>query len=122
MGLGNFKVGMPAMLAAWSLVVCCGLAASVPQAAAQSFGSMSAMDLQAARDSYFQSADHDGDFALSSEEQLSAIGASHAELFECSDSDGDGICSYAEFLDSGQQVFDELDVNGDGHLSPDELH
>lgn len=122
MGLGNFKVGMPAMLAAWSLVVCCGLAASVPQAAAQSFGSMSAMDLEAARDSYFQSADHDGDFALSSEEQLSAIGASNAELFECSDNDGDGVCSYSEFLDSGQQVFDDLDVNGDGHLSPDELH
>ena len=122
MGLGNFKVGTPAMLAAWTLIVCCGLAASVPQAAAQSFGSMSAMDLEAARDSYFQSADHDGDFALSSEEQLSAIGASNAELFECSDSNGDGICSYVEFLDSGQQVFDELDVNGDGHLSPDELH
>jgi hypothetical protein len=122
MGLGNFKVGMPAMLAAWSLVVCCGLAASAPQAAAQSFGGMSAMDLEAARDSYFQSADHDGDFALSSEEQLSAIGASNAELFECSDSDGDGTCSYSEFLDSGQKVFDELDVNGDGHLSSDELH
>lgn len=117
MRLGNFKVGMPAALAAWGLLLCCSL-----PAAAQSFGTMSAMDLEAARDSYFQSADLDGDFALSSEEQLSAIGASNAELFECTDSDGDGICSYSEFLDSGQRLFDELDVNGDGHLSPDELH
>jgi hypothetical protein len=122
MRLGNFKVGVPAMLAAWSLVVCCGLAASVPQAAAQSFGGVSVTDLEAERDSFFKSADMDGDYALSSEEQLSAIGTRNAELFECSDSDGDGVCSYAEFLDSGQQVFDELDVNGDGHLSPDELH
>ena len=122
MRLGNFKVGMPAMLAACALIVCCGLAASVPQAAAQSFGGVSVTDLEAERDSFFKSADMDGDYALSSEEQLSAIGTRNAELFECSDSDGDGVCSYAEFLDSGQQVFDELDVNGDGHLSPDELH
>jgi Ca2+-binding EF-hand superfamily protein len=79
------------------------------------------VDLEAERDSFFQSADHDGDFALSSEEQMAAMGARHSGLFECWDSDGDGLCSYSEFLDSGQKVFDELDVNGDGRLSADEV-
>lgn len=102
------------------LALGCALLAGVP-AVAQSFGGMSMPDLEAARDSYFQSADHDGDFALSGEEQLSALGASNSNLFECWDEDGDGLCSYSEFLDSGQKVFSELDLNGDGRLTPDEV-
>ncbi|MEZ5832152.1 MAG: hypothetical protein R3D05_13325 [Dongiaceae bacterium] len=104
-----------------TLIIGCVFLASVPQTAAQSFGSMSMLDLESARDSFFQSADHDGDFALSSEEQLSAMGASHSNLFECWDEDGDGVCSYTEFLDAGEKIFNELDVNGDGRLSPDEV-
>lgn len=91
------------------------------QAGAQSFGGMSMLDLESERDAYFQSADHDGDFALSTEEQLSAVANRHADLYECWDSDGDGLCSYSEFLDSGDKVFSQLDVNGDGRLTPDEL-
>jgi hypothetical protein len=49
------------------------------------------------------------------------MGSSHSNLFECWDEDGDGLCSYSEFLDAGQRIFDELDVNGDGRLSPDEV-
>jgi hypothetical protein len=79
------------------------------------------VDFEAARDSYFQQADHDGDFALSSEEQLDAMGASNSDLFECDDSDGDGVCSYSEFLDSGQGLFDHLDTNHDGQLSTSEV-
>ena len=60
-------------------------------------------------------------YALSSEEQLGALGSSHSDLFECTDTDGDGQCSYTEFLDSGMAVFDQLDVNRDGRLTPDEL-
>lgn len=119
MGFTNMMIRTPGLLAAMVLVVC-ALATAAP-AQAQSFGGMSPPDLESARDSYFQQADHDGDFALSSEEQLSALGASNADLFECWDDDGDGLCSYTEFLDSGQKVFSELDVNGDGRLSPEEI-
>ncbi|HEV8388588.1 MAG TPA: hypothetical protein VGQ35_02035 [Dongiaceae bacterium] len=108
-------------MAALVLAFGCGLLAAASQVSAQSFGAMSMVDLEAARDSYFQSADHDGDFALSSEEQLSAMGTSNSGLFECWDEDSDGQCTYAEFLDSGEKVFGELDVNGDGRLTPDEV-
>ncbi|MGH6894203.1 MAG: hypothetical protein ACREEP_18305 [Dongiaceae bacterium] len=121
MGRGNIGAKASRLLAAIGLSLGIGAAAGLPQAVAQTFGGMGMIDLEAARDSYFNSADRDGDFALSSEEQLSAIGTSNSQLFECWDSDGDGLCSYAEFLDSGLQVFDELDANGDGHLTGDEL-
>lgn len=121
MGRKNFNARSLRLTATLGLAFGCCLLASAPQAVAQSFGGMGMIDLEAARDSFFNSADRDGDFALSSEEQLSAIGASNSQLFECWDGDGDGLCSYSEFLDSGQQVFDELDGNGDGHLTADEL-
>jgi len=117
MGLKQLRGAMPAFVVALIL----NLLANVPQAAAQSFGGMSMMDLEAARDSFFQSADDDGDFALSNEEQLSAIGNANSGLFECWDQDGDGLCSYTEFLDSGTKVFSERDADGDGRLSPEEV-
>ena len=114
-------IGTPRILAALGVAACCGFLASAPQVMAQSFGGMSMLDLEVARDSYFKSADLDGDFALSSEEQMNALSASNAEMYECFDSDGDGVCSYTEFLDSGQRVFDALDLNGDGQLSASEI-
>ena len=107
--------------AAWAAAACCAVLATAPQAVAQSFAGMNAMDFEAARDSFFQSADLDGDFALSPGEQLDALGASNSDLFECEDTDGDGLCSYTEFLDSGQALFDHLDVNHDGRLSGTEV-
>ncbi|HET6158863.1 MAG TPA: hypothetical protein VFE34_10995 [Dongiaceae bacterium] len=119
MGRKIITIRTPGTLAALALSF--GLLAIAPQALAQSFGGMGMMDFEAARDSFFKSADMDGDFALSGEEQLSAMGTSSSELFECSDNDGDGLCTYTEFLDSGQTVFNELDRNGDGRLTPDEV-
>jgi hypothetical protein len=94
--------------------------ASAPAAIAQAAG-MGMSDFESARDSFFSSADRNGDFALSSGELMSAMGSSDAEIFDCVDSDGDGLCGYSEYLDFGQDLFLELDSDGDGWLSPIEL-
>ena len=91
-----------------------------PSAGAQSSG-MSRSDFEAARDSFFSSADRNGDFALSGTELMSAMGATDAPIFDCDDADGDGLCSYSEYLDSGEKLFDELDQDSDGTLSSQEL-
>jgi len=107
--------------AALAGAACCAVLGIAPYAIAQSFGGMSMVDFEAARDSFFQQADHDGDFALSSEEQLDALGASNSALFDCADSDGDGLCTYSEFMDSAQALFERLDSNHDGQLSAAEV-
>jgi hypothetical protein len=114
MGLSKIRIGAPALVAALLL-------GGALQAAAQSFGGMSMLDVEAERDSFFQSADADGDFALSTDEQMSAFSQRHAKLLECWDDDGDGLCSYSEFLQSGQKLFDQLDANEDGVLDPEEV-
>ena len=105
-------------LAALALVLTMGVAGSYAVAQA---GGMGLLDLEQARDSFFSSADADGDFALSSEEQMSAMGVSNSQLFECWDGDGDGLCSYTEYMDSAQRVFEELDSDGDGQLTAGEV-
>ena len=115
MGLSKIRIGLPALLVAALLL------GGALHAAAQNFGSMSMLDVEAERDNFFQSADADGDFALSTDEQLSAIDQRHAKLLECWDGDGDGLCSYSEFLESGQKLFSDLDVNGDGMLDAEEV-
>jgi Ca2+-binding EF-hand superfamily protein len=114
MGLSKIRIGAPALVAVAVLL-------GAFQAVAQSFGGMNMLDVEAERDSFFQSADADGDFALSTDEQLSAIDQRHAKLLECWDGDADGLCSYSEFLESGQKLFSELDVNGDGVLDAEEV-
>jgi hypothetical protein len=115
MGLSKIRIGAPA------LVVAAFLLGGAFQAAAQSFGGMSMLDVEAERDSFFQSADADGDFALSTDEQMSALSQRHSKLLECWDGDADGLCSYSEFLESGQKLFAELDVNSDGMLDAEEV-
>jgi EF hand len=113
MGLSKIRIGAPAFLAL--------LLAGALSAAAQSFGGMSMLDVEEERDSFFQAADADGDLALSPDEQLSAFSQQNAILLECWDDDGDGVCSYLEFIESGQKLFHELDVNGDGVLDSNEV-
>jgi hypothetical protein len=103
-----------------ALVLGCALLAGAP-AAAQSFAGMSMLDLETQRDDFFHAADGNGDFALSTEEQLNALTNPDAGLFECWDSDGDGLCTYSEFVESGQRLFQDLDRDGDGRLSSWEL-
>jgi len=113
MGLRKIRIGAPALAVL--------LLYGAIQAAAQSFGGMSMLEVEAERENFFQSADVDGDFALSSDEQSSALTHANAKLLECWDSDSDGLCSYSEFLESGEKLFNQLDGNGDGVLDPSEV-
>ena len=115
MGLSRIRIAAPVLVAATLLV------GGALAAAAQTFGGMSMLDVESERDAFFQSADADGDFALSTEEQVSALSQRHARLLECWDNDGDGLCSYTEFLESGEKLFSDLDLNGDGVLDPEEI-
>jgi hypothetical protein len=122
--MGGIKNGKLAIMA--GLVLGCG-ALSCAEAAAESFG-IGMVDFEAMRDAVFNGADANGDFTLSGEEQLYVISsaprlawATDPILFSCDDSDSDGLCSYTEFLDSGFKVFNDLDVDGDGRLSPEEV-
>jgi hypothetical protein len=111
--MSKIRIGAPALVAL--------LAGGALAAAAQTFSGMSMLDMEAERDSFFQSADADGDFALSPDEQSTALDQRHARLLECWDGDGDGLCTYTEFLESGEKLFSDLDVNGDGVLEADEI-
>ena len=113
MGFSKIRIGAPALVVL--------LVAGALQAAAQSFSGMSMLEVEAERDSFFQSADADGDLALSTAEQSSAFSYTNAQLLECWDADADGLCSYSEFLESGEKLFNRLDVNGDGVLDSNEF-
>ncbi len=114
----GYRAGLGAI--ALTVLAAAAVMTAPPSAIAQSAG-MSRSDFEAARDSFFSSADRNGDFALSGAELMSAMGATDAPIFDCDDADGDGLCSYSEYLDSGEKLFEELDQDSDGVLSSQEL-
>lgn len=82
---------------------------------------MSAMDFDAARNSFFYQNDRDGDFALSFSEMSEAMAHGGSRLFDGYDLDGDGLISYDEYIQSGSELFLSLDADGDGILSSLEM-
>ncbi len=116
--LDGYRAGIGA--AALLVLTAVAIAFAPPTASAQA-GGMSRSDFEAARDSFFSDADRNGDFALSGAELMNAMGATDAPIFDCDDADGDGLCSYSEYLDSGDKLFERLDQDSDGVLSSQEL-
>lgn len=45
----------------------------------------------------------------------------HEQLMPLLDSDGDGMCSRAEFMQAHDRIFRAADANGDGQLSEAEM-
>jgi hypothetical protein len=82
---------------------------------------MSSLDFDAARMSFFNKADVNGDFALSSDEMAQAMAHGGSRLFEGYDQDGDGLISFDEYIQSGNELFSSLDADGDGVLSSMEM-
>lgn len=82
---------------------------------------MSAMDFDAARNSFFYQNDRDGDFALSFSEMSEAMSQGGSRLFDGYDLDGDGLISYDEYIQTGSELFLSLDADGDGILSSLEM-
>ena len=82
---------------------------------------MSAIDFDTARMSFFNQADANGDLALSPAEISRAMAHGDSALFGGSDLDGDGGISLEEYMLSGNDLFAELDADGDGILSSGEM-
>lgn len=82
---------------------------------------MNAMDFDAARNSFFNQSDVDGDFALSFGEMADAMSHGGSRLFDGYDLDGDGFISYDEYVQTGNELFISMDADGDGILSPLEM-
>jgi len=82
---------------------------------------MSGLDFDAARMSFFNQADSNGDFALSSEEMGQAMAHGGSRLFDGYDLDGNGSISFDEYVQSGNDLFLSLDGDGDGVLSAMEM-
>ncbi|MBI2256670.1 MAG: EF-hand domain-containing protein [Proteobacteria bacterium] len=82
---------------------------------------MSAIDFDAARMSFFNQADTNGDLALSSQEMAEAMAHGGSPLFEGADTDGNGSIGLDEYMESGNDLFSRLDADGDGTLTSGEM-
>lgn len=82
---------------------------------------MTGLDFDAARMSFFNKADVDGDFALSPDEMGQAMAHGGSHLFDGFDVDGDGLIGLDEYVQHGNDLFLSLDADADGVLSPMEM-
>lgn len=88
-------------------------------------GGMTALDFDSARMSFFSQADRNGDFSLSQDELAQGMAQGMAQggarMFDGYDGDGDGLISYDEYIQSGNDLFLSLDTDGDGILTSMEI-
>lgn len=82
---------------------------------------MSALDFDSARMSFFNQWDKNGDLELSPPEMGEAMTDGSSRLFQGSDVDGNGSMSLDEYMQSGNELFDRLDADGDGTLTSGEM-
>lgn len=82
---------------------------------------MSGIDFDSARMSFFNQADVNGDLALSPEEMSRAMAHGGSRLFQGSDINSDGLTTLDEYMQSGNDLFQSLDTDGDGVLSSGEM-
>ncbi|RZJ18831.1 MAG: signal transduction protein [Brevundimonas sp.] len=68
----------------------------------------------------FAGLDADGDGVVTAEELNGASGGRAAPMLARLDADGDGKVTRAEMAAGAQRIFERMDTNGDGVISPDE--
>ena len=85
-------------------------------------GEISASEMSAKNQEFFEAADADGNGTVSKEELKAHHKKKRAERREKlnPDANGDGVVDRAEFVDAAEARFDRMDKDGDGVLSEDE--
>lgn len=113
----RFTLAVAMAVAIWGATSAIG----APALAQTADSGMDLFEFDSARSSFFEKADRDGDLALTGVELSDALGFSATPMFDGRDSDGDGLISYSEYLDSGTEIFSSLDRDGNGFLTMEEF-
>jgi len=89
-------------------------------------GTVTRAEMEAGLKSEFEAADKNHDGRLDADETSAVNEARWAQGLSTTstivDWNHDGFVDFAEFANTARSLFDELDSNGDGKLTPDELH